>query len=295
MLTKRHFLLIEALLKAPQGLSRSEVNAMLASEGEKPFPRQSFCDAIASIACHTGLHIVPHNHGKNVWRYSIDRQLCDDNERAQYVGIMVANLLQTKFLQEFRDLRDSIQPLQIARGNEYLHSIGLSLRQHHKLRVEYQKFDAAPTTCILHPYCLKAFGGRWYLFAHKEHSEHPDLLLQNFALDRILSLTPLQETFCPDERINIKEYFRDSYGVWVNSTDYPPHDITVACTSEVAHYLRTLPLHHTQQEITNATVATASSHPFRFRLHISLTPDFIGELRRWGERLVIVEEEKQIP
>jgi len=291
MLTKRHFLLIEALLKAPQGLSRSEVNTMLESEGEHTLSRQAFYDAMAAITRHTGLHILSLDYGKNLWRYSISRQSYEASEKAQYIGLMVANLLQTQFLQEFRDLQDSIQPLQIARGNEYLRSIGLSLRQHRKLRIEYQKFDTTPTSCVLHPYCLKAFSGRWYLFAHKEHSEHPNLLLQNFALDRILSLTPLQEAFIPDKRINIQKYFHDAYGVWVNSTDYPPQDITIACTSEVAHYLRTLPLHHTQQEITDAERATDTLLPYRFRLHISLTPDFVGELRRWGEGLKIMERE----
>lgn len=87
------------------------------------------------------------------------------------------------FLQEYKDLGDLIQPEQIETGACFLQMIGQALRDKRKLSITYQKFiDEAPYHAIVHPYLLKADKGRWYIFAHKEGSEHQEYV-QCFALD----------------------------------------------------------------------------------------------------------------
>ena len=88
------------------------------------------------------------------------------------------------FLQEYKELGNLIQPEQIETGACYLSQIGQALRDKRKLKITYQKFkDSVSYEAIVHPYCLKADKGRWYLFAHKEGSEHREYI-QCFALDR---------------------------------------------------------------------------------------------------------------
>ncbi len=188
------------------------------------------------------------------------------------------------FLQEYKQLGDLIQPEQIETGSRYLQLIGQALEEKRKLRITYQKFtDEEPYDAILHPYCLKADKGRWYILAYKEGNEHHEAM-QCFALDRTSCLTMTSQTFVPNPDIDVSTYFRDCYGVWHDFTAYPVRDITISCTPRVAHYLRTLPLHHSQKE-----------SPFRegeagwvvFQFHLSPSPDFIGELRKWGMELKI--------
>lgn len=191
------------------------------------------------------------------------------------------------FLQEYKDLGNLIQPEQIETGSRYLQQIGVALRDKHKLKVTYQKFiDDSPYNAILHPYCLKADKGRWYIFAQKEGGEHEDLI-QCFALDRTLRLEVMPETFVPNPEVDLDAYFRDCFGVWHDYKTYPVRDFSISCTEEVAHYLRTLPLHHSQKE-----------DPFRegeeariiFTYHISPSPDFIGELKKWGDGIRIKDK-----
>ncbi len=188
------------------------------------------------------------------------------------------------FLQEFQDLGDLIQPEKIKTGAHYLQQIGQAMRDRHKLHIVYQKFsDTMPYKAIVHPYCLKADKGRWYMLAYKEGNEHQNPM-QCFALDRTKQLAIISETFIPTPDIDITSYFRDCFGVWHDFDEYPVQDFTISCTETVAHYLRTLPLHHSQKE-----------SPFRegpegrivFHYHISPTPDFIAELRKWGDELSI--------
>ncbi len=192
------------------------------------------------------------------------------------------------FLQEYKDLGNLIQPEQIETGSRYLSLIGQALRNNQKLSITYQKFtDIASYDAILHPYCLKADKGRWYLLAHKEDSMHQDYV-QVFALDRTKRLDVMLDTFDPNPEVDIDEYFRDSFGVWHNYEENPVMDITISCTEHVAHYLRTLPLHHSQKE-----------DPYRegkegriiFHYHLSPSPDFIGELLKWGDGIRIKEKQ----
>lgn len=260
---------------------------MLDREGARTLTRQAFGEICQHIDRQLGVHIKAHNCGKNIWRYRIDRELLEDYDREQLIGNLVANLLQSEFLREFRDLQSKIQPVIIARGNEYLRPIGTALRNNHKLLVTYRKFDEPSKEATLHPYCLKTFAGRWYLFAYKEQSEHSEVPMQCFALDRIMSLSITNETFEPETSINPLEYFRDSFGIWIDPINYPVQDITIACTPRVANYIRTLPLHHSQKETDKDAPEDNPSLTCHFTFHISLTPDFIGELNKWDKEIVI--------
>lgn len=199
---------------------------------------------------------------------------------------LLASVQEYLFLDTYRDLGALIQPMEIENGMEFLHVIGDALRSKNKLKIRYQKFsDTEPYEAIVHPYCLKASMGRWYLFGHKENNSQ-GLDVQSFALDRTINITPLKEKFSPNKEFDPETYFKDSFGTWVEKETYPVCDITIATSLRVASYLRTLPLHHSQKEILSST----SNDKTFFTFHISPTPDFIGELRRWGGEVEIIEQ-----
>lgn len=205
---------------------------------------------------------------------------------------LLASVQEYLFLDEYRDLGNHIQPEQILAGREYLHPIGDAIRHHNKLCVRYQKFtDSEPYEAILHPYCLKADRGRWYLLAHKENSQHTDAPVQHFALDRTLALSVLTDTFKPMKDLDLDEYYRDCFGVYHDYETYPVRDVLVAVRQWVAPYLRTLPIHHSQCEVEAPSVPQQddSDDWVYFRYHLSPSPDFQGELAKWGDDARIVE------
>ncbi|MBQ0020220.1 MAG: WYL domain-containing protein [Bacteroidales bacterium] len=205
---------------------------------------------------------------------------------------LLASVQEYLFLDEYRELGAAIQPAQIWAGLCYLRPIGEALHHHYRLKVRYQKFtDVEPYYAVLEPYCLKADKGRWYLLAHKIESAHSEVDVQVFALDRTLSLEVLKETFIPNQDVDPATYFRDCFGIWRDYEHFPVQDITIECTEHVAHYLRTLPLHHSQVEI-----KADHSHESRclFKFHISPSPDFICELNKWGNECVMLKSEGKI-
>lgn len=209
---------------------------------------------------------------------------CIMNPKALALDSLANDLLKSiqnyVFLQEYKDLGNLIQPEQIDTGARYLSQIGRALTEKRKLSITYQKFsDVEPYEAILHPYCLKADKGRWYILAHKEESEHLEPV-QVFALDRTKCLEVMSETFVPNPDVDIEEYFHDCFGVWHDYEHYPVRDITISCTEHIAHYLRTLPLHGSQNE---DTYREGEEGRVIFHYHISPTPDFIAELLKWGD------------
>lgn len=216
---------------------------------------------------------------------------CIMNPKALALDSLANDLLKSiqnfVFLQEFRDLGNLIQPEQIDTGARYLSQIGRALTEKRKLSITYQKFrDIASYDAILHPYCLKADKGRWYLLAHKENSVHQDYV-QVFALDRTKRLNVMPDTFEPNPEVDIDEYFRDCFGIWRDFKNYPVSDITISCTGHVAHYLRTLPLHHSQKE---DPFKEGEEERIIFHYHLSPSPDFIAELLKWGDGVRIVKK-----
>ena len=190
------------------------------------------------------------------------------------------------FLQEYKELGDLIQPEKIETGSRYLQQIGQALRDKQKLKITYKKFSEEKSyDAVIHPYCLKADKGRWYLLACKEGSVHQESL-QCFALDRTLQLTLIPASFIPNPDIDIAKYFHDCFGIWHDYENYPVRDVTISCTEKVANYLRTLPLHHSQKE---DAFREGKDGRIIFHYHISPSPDFIAELSKWGDEVRIKE------
>jgi predicted DNA-binding transcriptional regulator YafY len=61
--------------------------------------------------------------------------------------------------------------------------------------------------------------------------------------------------------------------------------IVIRASDWLPDYLRTLPLHHSQREI------SSNNDSVDFSLDIRPTPDFIGELISYGESLKVLEPE----
>lgn len=222
---------------------------------------------------------------------------------------LLASVQEYLLVDEFRDLGARLQPAQILNGRQYLTRIAHAIRHRKKLAIRYQKFtDSEPYDAVVHPYVLKAVMGRWYMLAFKESSTHSHLPAQMFALDRTFMLELLDESFEFNPSVDPNTFFDRFYGAYVDDVTYPVRDIHIACLPWVAPYLRTLPLHQSQQEISRNDLPIelhAKVEEFErskvlplggpekeasfFRFHVSASPDFIGSLWYWGPALEILD------
>ena len=113
------------------------------------------------------------------------------------------------------------------------------------LRIMYQSFNATdPTEYILYPYLLKEYRNRWFLFG----SVKKDLVLYNLALDRIVSVEPLDIPFKENQEFDSEHFFDDVIGVSKNLHN-TPRSIKFWTSEEQSKYIMTKPLHHSQKLI----------------------------------------------
>ena len=134
-------------------------------------------------------------------------------------------------------------------------------------------------TFMVEPYCVKLFKQRWYVAARSPYYNK----VMIYSLDRILHLELLADTrFKMPDSFNPTEYFGEYYGVIIDS-DYDVEKVKLKVSVGQANYLRSLSLHHSQQEI------QATNEYSIFELNIRPTFDFYQEILRNGEDVEVLE------
>ena len=117
------------------------------------------------------------------------------------------------------------------------------------------------------PHFLKESQHRWYLIGYDTDGK-----LKTFGVDRISTINVLEGTqFHRNELIDIPALFRESYGIWNNPED-PIEDIILKYDSVDGAFVKTLPLHHSQQ------ILSETSCGVTIKLRLRITNDFVMEL-----------------
>ena len=187
--------------------------------------------------------------------------------------ISVSNLLL-----DSQQLKSRILLEEVPSGVKYLSLIIDAMKTSNVVQIEYQSFwRKESSTLILKPYCVRLFKQRWYLLAY--NSDYNEL--RTYSLDRIQDFKKLADTFTIPDSFNAQEYFENYYGIIVKRGEV--EDVKLRASKEQANYLRSLKLHHSQQE-----VETHEDYSiFTYRLCPEL--DFIIEIMSMGERVEVLE------
>ena len=111
------------------------------------------------------------------------------------------------------------------------------------LDIEYRSFKQdTPYTIVLHPYFLKQYNNRWYIFGMNDKNK----LIINLALDRIVSIDESRKSYLINNSIDFEEYFDDVIGVTVQNNE-PVQRIELKVSNELFPYIQTKPLHGSQK------------------------------------------------
>jgi len=131
------------------------------------------------------------------------------------------------------------------KGTEHIAPLFKAIQNKQSLTIEYQSFkNTVAQTIIFHPYYLKQYNNRWFLFG--KHHDYNNLT--NLALDRIQSIAQNSHTFDESERVDFEDYFDDFIGV-TKPKGKELTKIIIKTTSQLAPYIKTKPLHGSQTKI----------------------------------------------
>ena len=132
------------------------------------------------------------------------------------------------------------------KGLKLLNPLYNHIARRQTLRIEYQSFNARHSQeFILFPHLLKEFRNRWFLFG----SRAKDMVLYNLALDRIISIEPVNDILYQDNpNFDTEHFFDDVIGVSKNINN-KPQKVKFWTSREQSKYVLTKPLHTSQQLI----------------------------------------------
>lgn len=116
---------------------------------------------------------------------------------------------------------------------------------HQPIKVEYCSYKNKEFTWVIHPYYLKQYNNRWFLFGLNEYDK-----ISNLAIDRIVSYEVQRNiAFVPNDKVDFEKYFNDVIGVSVARKDAIPEQIKLKFDEERWPYVISKPLHQSQKII----------------------------------------------
>ncbi|HRP57154.1 WYL domain-containing protein [Agriterribacter sp.] len=280
-----------------------KVNDHLAGIGGNPVSERTIAADLEYLELQKGAPVEMIKQGRNVYyTYSED---FDFNEpvvtKDEYLSLLIANevLSQLKGFTLTKELKDLTAKLQLYIEDtvqerpspiifdsapalkliERLQDILECILEKTVLQISYQPFGAAgPVEKIVHPYCLKQYNQRWFLFGYDEANNRID----NSPIDRIARFTPLNKAFIENNFFNQDEYFKDMIGVTRKAGQQPEH-IVFRVSVARADYLMTKPLHHSQ------TVSSENEGGVVFTMSVVINKELISVLLSFGSDIEIIE------
>ena len=196
--------------------------------------------------------------------------------RTRLLNLMSVNNL----LKDSEELSDRILFEPVPSGEKFLTPIIEAMRDMTAINMKYQGFTRQkPATFSVEPYCLKVFKQRWYMLAYSPGLDKTMI----YSLDRVHAIEPTKQKYKLPKGFNAEEYFKNTYGV--TGMDEEPEVIKICIDAMQANYLRTLPLHSSQEEIERNDDYSI------FRFHMVPSYEFMQELRKYGSDVEVISPE----
>lgn len=115
------------------------------------------------------------------------------------------------------------------------------------LVITYKPFGREERPVILHPYHVRQYNNRWFLWGWDEGNG----FLANLALDRIVSIRKSDSPFRENTDIDFQTYFDDIIGVTVPRGEVAKEKFVLQFSPSRFPYVVSKPLHHSQQIVGN--------------------------------------------
>ena len=129
------------------------------------------------------------------------------------------------------------------KGLEYLSIIIDATINHQPLDVDYCTFNGNKIKMVIHPYYVKQYNGRWFLFGLDNGHDR----IANVALDRIQHMNNASVVFKKNDSADFETYFDDIIGVTIPGENVKKESIILRFTKERFPYVVSKPIHQSQR------------------------------------------------
>ena len=162
----------------------------------------------------------------------------------EWINELVPKLRQGMATSEAADAIIGFDSNEFLRGIEHLTPLHNAIVFKKILRISYQPFGTGtPTDVIIHPYFLKQYNNRWFLFGFNPENQKYNW---NLAIDRIYDIKDISGKYHKNTKINWLDYFDDMIGV-TRTDDSKVESIILNFYGKTCKYIESKPLHGSQK------------------------------------------------
>ena len=166
-------------------------------------------------------------------------------------------------------------------GRELISDLYNSIVNREVLLIKYKPFKQENEILFeLHPYHLKQYNNRWFLFGLNEK----DIQISNIALDRIISIDKSKSVYIPNTKIDFVEYFEDVIGVTIDERKLV-QKVILEISANLWPYIKTKPLHGSQRILTETKENTI------VELELILNFELESIILSYGEEVEVIKPE----
>lgn len=162
----------------------------------------------------------------------------------EWVYELLPKLQQGIRTDEFENTVMEFENNQYLKGIEHLGLLHNAIFYKKVLNINYQPFENdTPYNLNFHPYFLKQYNNRWFLFGFNEELDKYDW---NLAIDRIVSIKEVRGKYQKNNKIDWQEYFEDIIGV-TKPIDSKIEKVVLQFSGRTGSYMESKPLHGSQK------------------------------------------------
>lgn len=242
------------------------------NDSKMPLSYRTFNRYVGEIKKFYGISIVCDRRTNEFY-------VSDDGEDGSIKSWLLETIATENLIRECKSINDRILFEPVARGRENLKPILAAIKGNLVLKMTYRTFwNPEAYTTTIEPYFLKSYKQRWYLIGISER--HPGQL-RVYGLDRMEAIVVTEEHFKYPKDFSPEEYCGKSFGIFLS--DRNAETVKIKVTENQQSFLRSLPLHHSQEEIET----TPEYSIFQYRLVPEY--DFEQELLSRGGTVEVLE------
>lgn len=164
------------------------------------------------------------------------------------------------------------------KGLEHFSKLFHAIQYKNVLKIKYQGYNQSqPVEMVIHPYFLKQYNNRWFLFGLNDTRRD----ISNLALDRIHSFKETKIKY-QESDIDFDEYFDDVIGVTVKD-DAPVEKVLLKIKSERWAYVESKPIHGSQKTKSIENDGTI------IQLEIQINKELLNTILGFGADIKVIE------
>lgn len=186
--------------------------------------------------------------------------------------VSISNNIEDKSIDRYVQFEDSPPAL----GTEHLSPILEAIKLKCEVLMTYKSFMVGVENIrTFHPYLLKEYRNRWYTIG----LDKKDYKIKTFALDRITQIRHTEAPFKVLESFNRESFFESTIGI--TTTEKQAQEVTLQFNQQQANYIRTQPLHHSQQVLNDGEFLTVT-----YKLYV--TPELVMQILAFGSKVKVI-------